>query len=132
MKHIYSLLALSISLMGFTGTQYLQIGNQLAGAEALRGTSQGRSVSTSADGNTAILEGGGQDTSEVGAAWIFTRSGGIWTPEGSTFVGTGAVGQSAQGSAISISVDGNTATVGGINDGSTAGAGWFFTNVGGV
>jgi hypothetical protein len=36
----------------------------------------GWSVALSADGNTAIV-GGFQDNSDTGAAWMFTRSGGV-------------------------------------------------------
>jgi len=42
---------------------------------------QGTSVALSADGNTAIV-GGPLDNGGVGAAWVFTRSGGTWTQEG--------------------------------------------------
>ncbi len=31
-------------------------------------------------------------TADAGAAWVFTRSGGVWTQQGSKLVGTGAVG----------------------------------------
>jgi hypothetical protein len=40
--------------------------------------------------------------------------------------GTGAVGGAAQGSSVGLSVDGNTAVVGGYNDNSYAGAAWIF------
>ena len=32
-------------------------------------------------------------TGGTGAAWVYTRSGGVWTQQGSKLVGTGAVGQ---------------------------------------
>ena len=43
------------------------------------------------DGNTAIV-GGYSDNGDAGAAWVWTRSGGVWTQQGSKLVGTGAVG----------------------------------------
>ncbi len=49
----------------------------------------------------------------VGAAWVFTRSGGVWTQQGSKLVGTGAVGSAEQGTSVALSADGNTAIVGG-------------------
>ena len=34
-----------------------------------------------------------EDNSGIGAAWVFTRSNGVWTQQGSKLVGTGAVGR---------------------------------------
>ena len=33
------------------------------------------------------------DNANTGAAWVYTRSGGVWTQQGGKLVGTGAVGQ---------------------------------------
>ena len=55
---------------------------------------QGSSVALSADGNTAIVNGYGDDNGVGGAAWIFTRSNGIWSQQGEKLIGTGAVGVS--------------------------------------
>ena len=41
---------------------------------------QGWSVSLSRDGNTAIV-GGINDNGGVGAAWVYTRSGGVWSEQ---------------------------------------------------
>ena len=54
---------------------------------------QGFSVALSADGNTAIVGGYG-DNGSAGAAWVFTRSGGVWTQQGAKLVGTGSVWRS--------------------------------------
>src|ERR1017187_10196846 len=91
---------------------------------------QGRSVSVSADGNTAIVGAG--DFSNIGAAWVWTRSGGVWTQQGIKLVGTGAVGYAGQGYSVSLSGDGNTAIVGGAGDNSNIGAAWIWTRSGGV
>ena len=48
----------------------------------------------------------------AGAAWVFTRSGGVWTQQGSKLVGT-ARGNAQQGISVALSADGNTAIVGG-------------------
>jgi hypothetical protein len=45
------------------------------------------SVSLSADGNTAIV-GGNDDNSGAGATWVYTRSSGLWTQQGTNLVGT--------------------------------------------
>src|SRR5439155_938 len=84
------------------------------------------SVALSADGNTAIV-GGRSDNSSAGATWVFTRSGGVWSQQGSKLVGTGAVGSLVfQGYSVALSADGNTAIVGGIADNSSAGAAWVY------
>ncbi len=114
-----------------TGGVWSQQGPKLVGTGAVGGAYQGRSVALSADGNTAIV-GGYQDDSNTGAAWVFTRSGGVWSQQGSKLVGTGAVGQALQGQSVSLSSDGNTAIVGGMGDNSDAGAAWVFTRSGGV
>src|SRR6185369_2371071 len=59
------------------GTTWVQQGNKLVGAGGAV-ANQGFSVALSADGNTAMV-GGPADSSGVGAAWVFTRSGSTWT-----------------------------------------------------
>ena len=71
-------------------------------------------------------------TADAGAAWVFTRSGGVWSQQGPKLVGTGAVGNALQGWSVSLSGDGNTAIVGGPCDNNCAGAAWVFTRSGGV
>jgi hypothetical protein len=93
---------------------------------------QGSSVSLSDDGNTAIV-GGPTDNIGVGAAWVFTRSGGLWSQQGDKLVGTGAVGAFVfQGRSVSLSGDGNTAIVGGSEDNGGLGAAWVYTRLHGV
>ena len=88
-------------------------------------------MSLSGEGNTAIV--GGPDDNSVlgsiageGAAWAFTRSGGVWTQQGPKLVGPGALGPAEQGWALSLSGDGNTAIVGGVADNGFEGAAWVF------
>jgi gliding motility-associated-like protein len=106
-----------------------QQGNKLVGTGNTVPASQGFSVAISGDGNTAIV-GGTLDDQTQGASWIFVRSGGVWTQQGSKLVGTGTVGQSRQGQAVAISADGNTAIVGGFVDDTYIGAAWIFTRNG--
>jgi hypothetical protein len=113
-----------------SGGQWSQQGSKLVGTGAIGTANQGRSVSISADGNTAII-GGSLDNSNVGAAWIFARSGGIWSQQGNKLVGTGNAGKSSQGW-VSMAADGNTAILGGTGDSSGVGAVWIFTRSGGV
>jgi lipocalin len=77
----------------------------------------------SADGNTAIVGGHG-DNSYTGAAWVYTRSGNVWTQQGSKLVGSAAVVGAEQGISVALSADGNTAIVGGPNG---TGAVWIYT-----
>jgi flagellar basal body rod protein FlgG/antibiotic biosynthesis monooxygenase (ABM) superfamily enzyme len=109
------------------GTSWTQQGNKLVGNGT--GGNQGFSVALSADGNTALV-GGPYDNSNVGAAWVFTRSGSTWTQQGNKLVGNGAVGNAWQGSSVALSADGNTALVGGPQDSSSVGAVWVFTRSG--
>src|SRR5437660_1277206 len=56
----------------------------------------GTSVGLSADGNTAVAGGPGDDATPdglaTGAAWVFRRgAGGVWSQYGSKLVGAGAV-----------------------------------------
>ena len=110
---------------------FIQQGSKCVGTGAVGGAAQGGSVAISADGNTAIV-GGPNDNSGVGAAWVYTRSGGVWSQQGEKLIGSGAVGAAQQGTSVAISADGNTAIVGGITDNSLIGAAWVFTRSGGV
>jgi hypothetical protein len=110
--------------------QFIEQGPKLVGSGISGSPKQGSSVALSADGNTAIV--GGPNDGSTGAAWVFIRSGGVWSPQGTKLVGTGAVGNAQQGSSVALSADGNTAIVGGPGDSSQVGAAWIFTRSGGV
>jgi uncharacterized protein (TIGR03437 family) len=117
-----------------SGGVWTQQGSKLVGTGSVQGqygAGQGYSVALSADGNTAIV-GGAFDNAGAGAAWVFTRSGGVWTQQGSKLVGTGSVGNAGQGRSVSLSADGNTAIVGALGDNAGAEAAWVFTRSGGV
>jgi len=104
-----------------------QHGPKLVGTGAIGVAFQGWSVSLSGDGSTAIV-GGRYDNNGVGAAWVFTRSDGVWSQQ-AKLVGAGALGPfpAEQGNSVSLSEDGNTAIVGGPVDNSGAGAAWVYT-----
>jgi FG-GAP-like repeat/FG-GAP repeat len=108
---------------------WVQDGPKLVASDAVGAANLGYSVALSADGNTAIAGGRG-DNSEVGAAWVFTRVAGMWTQQGSKLVGSGYVGAAKQGSSVALSADGNTALIGAIGDNGFAGAAWVFTRSG--
>jgi hypothetical protein len=118
-----------------SGGVWSQQGGKLVGTGVVGGAGQGQSVALSADGDTAIV-GGPLDNSDAGAAWVFTRSGGVWKQQGGKLVGTGAGGNPARGASVALCADGETAIVGGSADqsvkGATIGATWVFTRSGGV
>jgi hypothetical protein len=93
---------------------WAQQGHNLVANEAIGAGLQGYCVALSADGNTAIV-GAPHDNADIGAARVYTRSGGAWAQQGSKLVGAGAVGATEQGWSAALSADGNTAIVGGCN-----------------
>jgi hypothetical protein len=94
------------------------------------GAQQGFSVALSGDGNTAIV-GGPLDNNNAGAAWVWTRSGGVWTQQ-QKLIAADAIGPATQGFSVALSGDGNTAIAGGPLDNNIAGAAWVWTRSGGV
>ena len=105
---------------------------KLVGTEAVGTALQGYSVSISDDGNTVIV-GGPEDNDDAGAAWVFTRSYGVWSQQGPKLVGTGVVGPfQLQGISVSLSSNGNTAFIGGFGDNNNTGAAWIFTRSNGA
>jgi hypothetical protein len=115
-----------------SGGVWTQQGPKLVGPGGVSAsTVQGFSVSLSADGNTALV-GGAAGYSQTSSALVWTRSGGVWTHQGTKLIGSGAVGSgNGQQPAVSVSLsaDGNTALVGGYGDNGGAGAVWVFTSV---
>eukprot|EP01136_Pigoraptor_vietnamica_P022444 Opistho-1_new@73603 len=113
----------------FNGTSWVQQGNKLVGTGVVQSAGQGTSVAISADGST-IVEGGTEDNAYVGASWIFSFDGTNWNQQGNKLVGSGYSFQPKQGSAVSISADGNTVIIGGKYDNVYTGAAWIFTRTG--
>jgi hypothetical protein len=109
-----------------TGTTWDQQGPKLVGSGVIGAAWEGNSVALSSDGNTALI-GGYRDNAGVGAAWVFTRTGTTWDQQGPKLVGSDAIGNAFQGSAVALSGDGNTALIGGSGDDGGVGAAWVFT-----
>jgi hypothetical protein len=108
---------------------FFQQGPKLSGTETGTKTQFGLNVALSADGATALIGGPG-DKSEVGAAWVFTRSGTTWEQQGPKLVGGGESGKAHFGYAVALSSDGSTALIGGGGDNGELGAAWVFTRSG--
>ncbi len=109
------------------GNTWIQQGSKLTGSGMSGAANFGASVALSADGNTLAVSGP-EDTPN-GATWIFVRSGGTWTQQGSKLVGLGAV-TANQGYSLALSADGNTLAVGSTMDNSNTGAAWIFVRNG--
>ena len=130
---LHTLAALVVCAIGLptAQAQFVQQGSKLVGTGAAGNAEQGVSVALSADGNTAIV-GGLNDNFGIGAAWVYTRSAGVWSQQGGKLIGTGAVGPAQQGRSVTLSADGNTAVVGGLYDYGGVGAAWVYTRSAGV
>jgi hypothetical protein len=128
---VYSKSAGAAFIWTKNGGLWTQQSGPLAGSDSGPSSHQGASVAISADGNTAIV-GGNNDGSGIGAAWIWSRSGGVWTQQGPKLVGSDTVGRSGQGFSVALSADGNTAIVGGPGDNQSVGAAWVWTRSVGV
>ncbi|MCV0426845.1 MAG: hypothetical protein K5905_15400 [Roseibium sp.] len=115
------------ALWVFTRTSgvWSQQGNKLTGSDCVGASGLGTSVAISADGNT-VIAGGSGDNNSIGAAWIFTRSNGAWSQQGNKIVGSNYVLSSMQGASVGMSADGNTVAIGGNGDGGAVGAVWIF------
>jgi hypothetical protein len=111
-----------------SGNLWVQQGPKLVGTPASGSAFQGNSVSIAADGHVAIV--GGPDDNEVGAAWVWERTGAVWAKQ-AKLVGSDAAGVAEQGSSVSVSGDGSIAIVGGQLDNSGVGAAWVWTRSGG-
>lgn len=97
----------------------------------------GRSLSLSADGNVALIGAyrDGDNGTDAGAAYLFTRSeGGVWTQKEKLLAPDGQAGDYF-GISVALSADGNTAVIGANNDDdirSNSGAAYVFMNLNGV
>lgn len=105
---------------------------KLAATDAAAGDSFGISVSVS--GDTAVIgapfdDDGGADS---GSAYVFVRSGGVWTPQAKLTAVDAAAGDCF---GIRVSVSGDTAVIGADNDddgASDSGSAYVFVRSGGV
>lgn len=88
----------------------------------------GHKVALSSDGNTAITIAPYNNK-----VWIYTRVNGVWLQPGYRLIGDSIqYYNSAFGSSVALSGDGNTAVVGGSVDNNGIGAVWVFTRSNGI
>ncbi len=112
-----------------TGSTWTQQGGKLTPSDEVGGGKFGTIVALSADGDTALIGAWNDDTSK-GAAWVFTRTGGVWSQLGPKLTGGGEIGEGRFGVSVALSADGNRALVGALYDDGTKGAAWVFTRSG--
>ena len=108
-----------------SGNVWTQQGPKLVGVDGWHPSNyfwQGNSVAISSDGNTVLFGGPGQGGS-LGAAFVFTRSAGVWTQQSvGALRGSDAVSGTQQGFSVALSANGNTALVGAPTDNGSRGA----------
>lgn len=115
-----------------SGATWSQQGGPLTGAEEVGDAHFGRSVALSGNGDTALI-GGGDDDSNRGAAWVFTRTGtdgagGAWSQQGPKLTGSAEeIGGGYFGVSVALSADGSSALVGAPGDQGYLGSAWTFT-----
>jgi DNA-binding beta-propeller fold protein YncE len=113
-----------------SGTTWTQQGPKLTGGEEEEAAQFGGSVSiASKEGNTVLI-GGPLESADVGAAWVFTRSGTTWSQQGPKLTGGGEGGDGEFGFSVALSAEGSTALIGGPADSLGSGAAWVFTRSG--
>ena len=121
-----------------TSGTWTQQGTGLTGGGEGGAAQFGHSVALSGDGNTALIGGPTNNPGvgfavHAGAAWVFTRTGGVWTQQGEKLVGQGVGEESGEGEfgfTVALSADSNTALIGGRGDNNFTGAAWVFTRSG--
>jgi hypothetical protein len=102
-----------------------QSGTKLVGTGSSGTSTQGTSVSLNADGNVLVV-GASTDGDYKGAAWGFTKSGGVWKQFGNKLTGSDSDTTSQFGFSAAVSGDGTTAVFGGVGDSSNIGAAWVY------
>jgi hypothetical protein len=106
-----------------SGTTWTQQGAKLTPSDESGASVFGFSVALSSDGDTALI-GGPSNVVRCGfvvcirgAAWVFTRSGTTWTQQGAKLTPNDASGEGSFGLSVALSPQGDTALVGGPDDG---------------
>ena len=107
-----------------TNSVWIQQGSKLTGSGFSGAAGQGYSAAIGNEG-TAVI-GGEFDNSSIGATWVFVRTNGIWSQQGSKLIGSGFSGAAGEGSSVSISTDGSTMATCGLNDNGGVGSVWIF------
>src|SRR4051812_7657914 len=124
--------AMLLSAAPASADQFIQQGDALSGGGEVGSGWFGTSVAMSGDGNTALVGGPNDDVLGSGAAWVLTRSDGVWTQQGSKLTGSGGFASVGFGRSVALSADGNTALIGHWRSGVVGGVARVFTRSDGV
>lgn len=100
-------------------------GGELTPNDAIGAAGFGDQVALSANGDTALV-GGQADDNNIGAAWVFHRSGTQWT-EQAKLVPRATAGQPGLGVDVALSATGSVALIGAWYDDQN-GAAWIYTH----
>ncbi len=119
----------AIWMFARSGSGWEQDGGKLTASNPAGGERFGHSVALSADGETA-LAGAPNYESNVGAAFVFSHSGGLWSAQGPALRATTPLGASRLGTSVALSGDGSLALAGGSSDDHGDGAAWEFARSG--
>ena len=113
-----------------SGSTWTQQGQKLTGTgESRRRPTSADSVALSADGNTALIGGPGDNTG-VGRGVGVHALGLDLDPAGPKLTASGETGAGDFGDSVALSSEGNTALIGGAGDNGGIGAAWVFTRSG--
>jgi hypothetical protein len=83
----------------------------------------GSSMALSENGNTALI-GSPTEQNYVGAAWMFSRTGTVWSGQCEHLTASGEVGEGRFGAGVALSSDAGTALIGAPLDQEGSGAAW--------
>jgi hypothetical protein len=101
-------------------TRSASVWSQQAGPLSPGTASSGYSVTISGDGNTAAVGAPNDTPGQTGSVQVYTRSGSVWSVQGSKLVANDKVGTiGSQGWSLAMSNDGNTMAVGAYQDGTS-------------
>ncbi|HSZ70739.1 MAG TPA: hypothetical protein VK756_10295 [Solirubrobacteraceae bacterium] len=89
----------------------------------------GASVALSAEGDTALV-GAPADNGNLGAAWVLTRMGTLWSQQGTKLTGAEELEAGRFGASVALDGEGSAALIGGPGDSEGAGAAWAFARSG--
>ena len=117
-----------------SGSSWSQQGSRLtSGSPSADTNAFGASAALSSDGNVAMIgdpsdnPAGDHTGIGPGAAWVFTRSAGVWSRQGGKLTPLDEAGPGGFGQSVALSSDdGSIALIGGPADGSSSGAAWVF------
>jgi hypothetical protein len=117
---------------GLTWTLQAKLTAPASGAGRALGTNVefGSEVALSADGDTALIGGFG-DNSDAGAAWVFTRGAAGWSEQQKLVAPTSGADRELApgqfGTSVSLNAAGTTALIAGVEDHAFVGAAWTYT-----